>query len=175
MSIVEELDKYGKFTVQQARSNLSKLKKNDTSNLYKGISYKITKENKKTVLTFSFGAAEDYWQFVDKGVKGVKSSLKAPISPFKFGTGSGGSGGLTKGINGWVRRKRIQFTDRKTKRFLSYDSTAFLIMRSIWNTGLRTTNFFSRPFDLGFEKLPDDLLDSYLFDLDIQIKKKLKL
>ena len=27
---------------------------------------------------------QDHWEFVDKGVKGVKSSAKAPNSPFKF-------------------------------------------------------------------------------------------
>jgi len=126
MSVVDELNKFGAYVQQQAKSNLSKKKKKDTSKLYNGINYKVTPTRDGAVLVFDFKDANDYWEFVDKGVKGVSSSSKAPNSPFKFGTGTGKKGGLTSGINGWVSRKRIQFKDRRTGQFLSYKSTAFL-------------------------------------------------
>lgn len=175
MSVATELDKFGKYVKQQAKSNLSKRKKKDTSALYDGISYNVTSTDKETKITFSFGSAEDYWEFVDKGVKGVSSSLKAPTSPFKFGSGSGQSGGLTNGINGWVQRKRIQFKDRKTGKFLSYKSTAFLIVRSIWNKGLTTTNFFTKPFEDAFLRLPDEVYAAYALEVEQQIKVTLKI
>ena len=174
MSVVDELNKFGKYVVQQSKSNLSKKKKKDTSNLYNGVKFEVTKEKDSTTLTFDFGSANDYWQFVDKGVKGVSSSAKAPNSPFKFGTGSGKSGGLTKGINGWVARKRIQFQDRKTKQFLSYKATAFLIIRSIWNKGLETTNFFTKPFEQAFKRVPDDIYAAYALEVEEQLKVRLK-
>lgn len=174
MSVVNELEKFGKYVVQQSKSNLSKKKKKDTSNLYNGIKFEVTKEKDTTTLTFDFGTANDYWQFVDKGVKGVSSSAKAPNSPFKFGTGTGKSGGLTKGINGWVARKRIQFQDRKTKQFLSYKATAFLIIRSIWNKGLETTNFFTKPFEQAFKRVPDDIYAAYALEVEEQLKVRLK-
>jgi hypothetical protein len=170
MSVENELNKFGKFIVQQSRSNLSKAKKKDRSALYKSINYNLEVGKRSFALSFSM---EDYGKFVDKGVKGVSSSSKAPNSPYKFGTGSGRKGGLTDGINGWVKRKRFQFRDKKGK-FLSYESTAFIVRRSIWFTGLRTTNFFERPFELAFKKLPDELIKAYGLTVENLLKFSLK-
>lgn len=174
MSVADELNKFGKYVVQQSKSNLSKKKKKDTSTLYNSIKYDVSKTKDSTTLSFDFGSANDYWQFVDKGVKGVSSSVKAPTSPFKFGTGTGKSGGLTKGINGWVGRKRIQFKDRKTGKFLSYKATSFLIIRSIWNKGLETTNFFTKPFEQAFQRLPDEIYAAYALEVEEQLKIRFK-
>lgn len=170
MSVKSELDKFGKFVVQQSRSNLSKSKKKDRGALYKSIAYEVKVSKNSFELSFEM---EDYGKFVDKGVKGVKSSSKAPNSPFKFGTGTGRKNGLTEGIDGWIRRKRFQFKDKKGK-FLSYESTAFIVRRSIWFTGLKTTNFFERPFELAFKKLPDDLIKQYGLTIDNLLKTSLK-
>lgn len=175
MSVVDELNKFGKYVVQQSKSNLSKKKKKDTSKLYNGVKYEVEEGKRTTTLRFDFGSANDYWEFVDKGVKGISSSTKAPNSPFKFGTGTGKKGGLTNGINGWVSRKRIQFKDRRTGQFLSYKSTAFLIMRSIWHKGIETTNFFTKPFEAAFKRLPDDIYAAYGLEVEEQIKIALKL
>jgi len=80
---------------------------------------------------------------------------------------------LTKGIDAWVQRKRFQFKDKKGK-FLSYQSTAFIIRRSIWFTGIRTTNFFERPFELAFKRLPDELIKAYGLTVDKLLKTSLK-
>jgi hypothetical protein len=170
MSVKKELDKFGKFIVQQSRSNLTKSGKRDKGDLYNSIKYTAKESKNSFELTFFM---EDYGTFVDKGVKGVKSSAKAPNSPYKFGTGSGKKGGLTEGINGWVKRKRFQFKDKKGK-FLSYESTAFIVRRSIWFTGLKTTNFFQRPFELAFNKLPDELVKAYGLTIDNLLKTSLK-
>jgi len=91
------LDNFGKFIVQQSKSNLTKKRKKDRGDLYNSISYDLTVSKNSFQLSFLM---TDYGEFVDKGVKGVESSAKAPNSPFKFGTGTGKSGGLTKGIDG---------------------------------------------------------------------------
>jgi hypothetical protein len=174
MSVVDVLDKFGKYVKQQAKSNLSKKRHKDTSTLYNGIQYKIEEKKNSTSLTFSFGSAEDYWQFVDKGVKGKTSSAKAPNSPFKFGSGTGRSGGLTDGIKGWVKRKRFQFRNKKTGTFMSYESTSFLIIRSIWNKGLATTNFFTKPFEQAFKRVPEDVYAAYSLEVEQQLKVILK-
>jgi hypothetical protein len=167
----EYLDRFGKFIVQQSRTNLSKKKKKDTSALYNSISYELKVSKNSFQLSFKM---EDYGIFVDKGVKGVSSSSKAPNSPFKFGSGSGRAGGLTRGIDGWVKRKRIQFKERGTGRFMSYDQTSYLIQNSIWNKGLETTNFFERPFELAFQKLPDELIEQYGLEFEDLLKFTLK-
>jgi hypothetical protein len=157
------LNEFGKSVVKQSRTRLSKSKKNDSKKLYNSLSYDLNVSKNSFSLSFNM---EDYGTFIDKGVKGVSSSAKAPKSPYKFGTGTGKKGGLTNGIDKWVTRKRIQFKDRKTGRFMSYKSTAFLIRNSIWHKGLETTNFFSKPFENAFKKLPDDIIQAFSLDLD---------
>ena len=156
------LDKFGKYVVQQSRTNLTKKDKKDRGELYNSLGYDL--EVGKNSFSLSFKMT-DYGKFVDKGVKGKVSSTKAPSSPFRFGTGSGKKGGLTDGINGWVKRKRFQFKDKKGK-FMSYESTAYLIRNSIYNKGLKTTNFFTRPFELAFKKLPDELVEAFALDME---------
>lgn len=158
MSVKNTLELFGKRLQQQSKSNLSKKKKKDTGDLYDSIGYELKVSKNSFRLSFEM---TDYGIFVDKGVKGKTSSRKAPNSPFKFGSGSGKSGGLTGGINGWVKRKRIQFKQKGTGKFLSYKATAFLITRSIYNKGLETTNFFSKPFENEFKKLPDEIVSAY--------------
>jgi len=170
MSVKNALDDFGKYIVQQSRTNLTKKGKKDTSSLYKSIDYDLKVSKNSFELTFLM---EDYGKFVDKGVKGVSSSAKAPTSPFKFGSGTGRSGGLTNGIKGWTKRKRIQFKDRNSGKFLSYESTAFLIIRSIYQKGLETTNFFERPFELAFKRLPDNVVEAYGLEVDSLLKTSL--
>lgn len=163
MSVKESLELFGKRVQQQAKSNLSKLGKKDTNGLYNSIGYEVKVHKNSFSLSIKMA---DYGEYVDKGVRGKSSSRKAPTSPFKFGSGSGKKGGLTNSIDGWVQRKRIQFKDRKTGKFMSYKNTAFLITRSIYQTGLKTTNFITRPFQNEFKKLPDEIRIQYGLEIN---------
>lgn len=162
MSVKNEFDKFGKYLVRQSRSNLTRKGKRASGALYKSLDYEV-KESKNS-FEFSF-LMEDYGDFQDKGVKGTQSSAKAPTSKYSFKKGGIKNGGLTKGINKWIRLKRIQFR-KPNGQFMTYETTSFLIRRSIFRTGLKTTNFYSRPFELGFKKLPDDILKAYALEID---------
>jgi hypothetical protein len=171
MSVRAELDAFGKYVVKQSRANLTRKKKKDTGELYKSIDYDLFVS--KTEASFSLDIKwVDYAKFIDKGVKGVSSSAKAPNSPYKFGTGSGKKGGLTEGVDKWVTRKRIQFQDRKSGKFMSYKQTAFLIRRSIWFKGIETTNFFTKPLEDAFKRLPDALVEAFGLEVDNILSKK---
>ncbi len=163
----DSLNGFAKYVIQQSRSNLTKGKKNDSSSLYKSLGYVVEQTAKGFSLSFEM---EDYGTFQDLGVKGKAKSSKAPNSPYRFGTGSGKKGGLTKSINKWVRRKGIQFRDKKSGRFLSYDSTSYLISRSIYQTGIKASLFFTKPFRAAFKRLPDELLEAYSVGLEKQIQ-----
>lgn len=166
MYVEDELNKFGKYLRQQSRSNLSKAKKRHTGKLYDSMSY-YTKQSKNSFqFTFSM---EEYGDYVDKGVQGKNSSAKAPNSPYRFGTGTGKKGGLSSGIDGWVRSKRIQFR-QPNGRFMSYEQTRYIITRSIYLTGLKTTNFFTNAFNNGFKRLPDDIIKAYGLDVDTLLK-----
>lgn len=159
------LEKFAKGVVQQAKANLTRNKKNVTGNLYQSIDYDLEVGPNSFFLRWKMDDTAPYWKFQDYGVQGKSSSTKAPNSPFRFGTGSSGmKGGLTRAINEWVKTRRFQFRDEKG-RFMSYDNTAFLITRSVYNKGIRTTSFFTRPFQLKFEQLPQEIATAYALDL----------
>jgi len=165
------LNDFAKYVIQQSRSNLSKSNKSNTKALYNSLDKEIEVGANSFRLTFLM---TEYGEYVDKGVQGKKSSSKAPDSPFKFGSGTGRKGGLTDGISKWVQQKQIQFRDRKSGKFLSYQSTAFLITRSVYNKGIRPSLFFTRPFEKAFERLPDELVEAYGLDVEQFLKYTLK-
>ena len=164
--VQDELNKFAKYVIQQSRSNLTKGGKNVSKDLYNSLGYKLNETSKGATLGFEM---DGYGNFVDKGVRGKSSSAKAPNSPYRYGTGSGKKGGLTKGINEWVKRRGIQFRDRKSGRYLSYKSTSFLIARSIYQKGVKPSLFFTKPFVAAFKRLPDELLEAYSVGLEKQI------
>lgn len=157
----EELDKFKKYVIQQSKSNLSKQGRNVTSKLYNSIKGEAKVMPNSFSLEFTM---EEHGAYLDQGVKGKNSSSKAPNSPFKFGSGKGKKGGLTSGIEKWVKARRFQFRDKETGKFLSYKSTAFLITRSIYSKGTKPTLFFTKPFEKAFDKLPESLVVKYGLD-----------
>ena len=164
-NVKASLNKFAKGVVQQARSNLTRNNKNVTGKLYESLQYDLEVGPNSIFLRWKMDELAPYWKFQDYGVQGKTSNAKAPSSPFKFGSGeSGMRGGLTRAIDAWVRARRFQFRDKKG-RFMSYDSTAFLVTRSIYNKGIRTTSFFTRPFQLKFEQLPQEIAKAYALDL----------
>jgi hypothetical protein len=165
------LNTFAKYVIQQSRSRLTKGRKkygsyNDTKKLYNSLDSDVKVSKNSFQLEFLM---EDYGVFLDKGERGKTSSSKAPNSSFRFGSGTGKKGGLTNGINKWVRRKGFQFRDKKG-RFMSYDSTAFLISRSIYNKGTKPSLFFTKPFEKAFKNLPKELVESFALDVEQLIK-----
>jgi hypothetical protein len=161
------LNEFAKYVIQQSRSNLTWKNKNNQKKLYNSLDKQLHVYENSFRLTFSM---EDYGMFVDQGVKGKSSSLKAPNSEFRFGNSTGIVGGLTKGIDKWVRQKGIQFRQKEGKgvkgQFLSYSQTSFLIRRSIWHKGIKPSLFFTKPFKKAFERLPNELVQSYGLDVE---------
>lgn len=167
MSIDAELKRFGKVVVKESKTALTKQDRNVSKELYNSIRFdsKVSKNS----FELSFYMA-DHGKFLDKGVKGKNSGFKAPNSPYKFGSGTGKKGGLTEGINKWVRARRIQFRDRKTGKFMSFKNTAFLITRSVYLKGTKTTNFITKPFEAAFKRLPNDLVKAYGLQVDKLLK-----
>ena len=161
------IKRFRDYVVQQSKSNLSKGRKNVSKDLYNSIKGEIVQENNYAIVGFRMN---DYGQYQDQGVKGKFKSAKAPNSPFKFGSGTGKKGGLTNGIEKWVKARGIQFRDKKTGKFISYQSTAFLISRSIFMTGMKPSLFFTKPFEKAFERLPDELVEAYGLDVEQFLK-----
>jgi hypothetical protein len=170
-SVEQVLRRFRDYVIQQSRSNLSKSDKNVSKELYNSLKGEILTENNYSIVGFSMA---EYGQFQDQGVKGKSSSLKAPNSPFKFGTGSGKKGGLTKSIDKWVRARGFQFRDKKSGKFLSYEQTGYLISRSIFQKGIKPSLFFTKPFEAGYKKYIDtDLMKAFGQDIDTMVDSNL--
>ena len=155
------LEELRKYVIQQSKSNLSRMNKNTSKTLYNSIDGDVEVYPNSLALYFTM---EEYGWYQDQGVKGKTSGSRAPKSEFKFGTGTGKKGGLTKGIQKWVRRRGIQFRDKKSGKFISYQSTAFLITRSIWHKGLKSSLFFTKPFEKAIQRMPQDIAQAYGLD-----------
>ena len=169
-NVEKELKNFAKYVVTKSRMNLRSSDKNSSGSLSKSLDSDVKISKNSFQLAFMM---EEYGVYQDKGVRGKSSSSKAPNSPFKFGTGTGRKGGLTEGINKWVKRKRFQFRDKKSGKFLSYDSTAFLISRSIYHKGIAPSLFFTKPFEKAFKGLNKDLVEAYKLDVEALMKNSI--
>jgi hypothetical protein len=164
------------YVIKEAKDNLKRTGHNNTSSLSNSLKGEVVTENNFTIVGFKMN---DYGTFVDLGVKGKTSSNRAPNSPYKFGSGKGkGNGGLTKGIQKWVRQKGFQFRSKQEGskgRFLSYESTAYLITRAIFNKGIKPSLFFTKPFEAGYKKYIDvDLVKAFGQDIETMVDYNLK-
>ena len=127
-----------------------------------------TEDNIKGVI--SFGSAEDYWIFVDQGVKGAggfkgSGRMRGQGSDFRFGTGKGPKGGLRKAIPKWIKTKGIRGRDKKG-RFITDKSLSFLIARSIYQRGLKRTRFITKPYEEMQRDFKEDLQNALVQDIN---------
>ena len=156
--VQKALDRFKDHIIAQAKRNLTNKDKNVSKKLYNSIEGEVKVFPNSIGMYFSM---EDYWAYQNLGVKGKKSASKAPQSPYRFGSGTGKKGGLTAAMEKWVVQRRIQFKDRKSGKFMSYKSTAWLITRSIYSKGIKPSLFFTKPFEAAYKNLPNELIDKY--------------
>ena len=126
-NVDEVLNAYAEYVVDSAKKNLVDERKS-LGDLYKSVSYKYEKSQDLFLLDFLM---EDYGTFVDKGVRGKTSTYpetSAALSQFQYGSGNFPKGGLTEGINEWMKKKRFQWRDERG-RFMSYESMSYIIAR----------------------------------------------
>ena len=153
------LNSFGKYVVKQSRANLTRKKKNVSKELYNSLEFKVVKTTEGFSVQFLMA---DYGTFIDKGVSGTKKINEYTTydgrkveSPYKFGTGSSrvskAKGGMSGIMAKWVQKRGFQWKDKKTGRFMSYKSMGYLIARSIYSRGLKSTSFFQRPLQLGLK------------------------
>ena len=155
MSVEKALDTFGKRVQQQSRSNLTRLKKNVSGDLYKGSKYDLTVSANSLSLSFPM---TPYWNFQDAGVSGTERKFNTPFS-YK-----------TKKppahiFESWAKRKGIK-PRGANGQFTTYKSFGFAVANSVFKKGLKPTKFFTTPFENEFNKLPDEIVKAYSLELD---------
>ena len=151
------LESFGKYIVKQARTKLTKGKKNVSKELYNSIKFEVeTTANGDFTVQFMM---DYYGQFVDKGVSGNKKKRtykdwkgKTVSTPYKYTTKQPPSSVLTK----WIKMRGIKGRDSKTGRFITNKTLAFLIGRKIKRDGIKGISFFQRPLQLAMKSFPKE-------------------
>ena len=169
------ITRFGSNVIKDGRKILHNKKKTTQGNtLYSDYHYTM-KSTKSTIeLGLEFGDAADYWQYVDQGVKGTGSKggrskttgqfTRGAGSPFKFKYDNPG-GALVNAIRGWIKNKPISLMDGNEI------GTAFAIGYSIKRRGLERTMFVSRPVEVHSKKIPDEVTEAFLLDVESLIGK----
>lgn len=154
-TLEEALDKFKKYVIQQSRSNLSKLRKNSSKNLYNSLKGEVINKEELHQVVFNMNY---YGEFQDQGVSGKKKKYNTPYSykskmppPSK--------------LDKWIVRKGIAPRDKKGK-FISRKSLQFLIARGIFKNGIKPSLFFTKPYNDGLKRLPAEVQNAYGTDVE---------
>ena len=172
---IQALQKLGGNVIKEGRGILKQKKKTTSQNtLYNQFDYLVTSSKDNVTLEFEFGRAEDYWQFVDEGVRGAggykgSGKMRGQGSPFKFGSKMPPRQPLIQ----WIKNKPLKGRNKKG-RFITNESFGFLLQRAIYQRGLERTQFFTRPFTTQLKKQEKKIVESFANDLETELKKTFK-
>ena len=160
-----ELQSFGKYVVQQSRSNLTKQKHNVSKELYNSIHYKLEEKNGNFDLAFIM---DEYGTFLDKGVKGANPSLvkggkqKGGNSPYSFRN----KRPPMQPIADWAKKRNIRLRDKEGKfKKGNYRTIGFILQRSIFAQGIKPSMFFTKPFLAAFDRYPELLSKAFAQDI----------
>ena len=169
---IQSLQKLGSNVVSEGKSILKRKKKTTSGNtLYNEFDYMVTASDSSVTLEFEFGNADDYWMFVDEGVRGAggykgSGKMRGQGSPFKYTTKMP----PRRFIDKWIVRKPLRAARDKQGRFIPRKSLAFLIQRAIYQRGLERTQFFSKPFTEQLNKQTENITKAFADDLELLLK-----
>jgi hypothetical protein len=148
------------------------------------INPQIDNEGKRLTITML-----DYYDFVNEGVKGVKSSKNASTSPYKFknygmnaegrasiknyilsGKAKVSATGGDKARGYGLERKGVQFAKKKSL----IDRQVDTLIYNIKKYGIKKTDYFTDAFEKVFANWEQDMAEAFGEDvaLSLQLKKK---
>ena len=157
----KSLDTFRKYVIQQAKSNLSKSKKNSSKKLYNSING-VSKVNPNSISLYF--EMLDYGVYQDKGVKGLKSNyVENKNTPYSYKKGVP-SRQMLKNLDKWIVKKGIA-PRNKDGKFINRQGLKFAIAKSIFNKGIKASFFFTKPFEKAYKNLPNELISAYGLDI----------
>jgi hypothetical protein len=161
------LDSFGKQVVKDANGILSSQK--GSTALSKSIRFEVEKDSQGFTTKFYM---LDYGTFVDKGVSGnkikrgyINTEGFAASTPYSYKSKQPPANILAK----WVAKKGLKGRDKKTGRFISNMSLAFLIARKIKRDGIQGISFFQKPLGIRYGELKTKLLNALKLDIEMYL------
>ena len=146
IEIKKVLTVLGKDIVAQAKKNIKTSKISHSGHLYNGMKSKSKVNENSVSLAITIA---DYWEYMDYGVEGV--------------------GGQKADGSNWVKRRvtnnKFKYREKMPppsafSRYTSERSGQFAIANSVFHRGLKTTSFFTDPFDAEVEELEEKVLQA---------------
>jgi hypothetical protein len=162
-NVEDELNAFRKHVITEARKNLTRNKKNASKTLYNEMSSFLKVSKNSFELAFLMPI---YGEFQDKGVSGKKKKYNTPFS-YKSKMPP------SDVFEAWIKRKGIKGRDKRG-RFITNKSLSYLIARSVFNNGIKPSLFFTRPFELAYKRLGDDVIQAFGLDIDKFLEYTLK-
>lgn len=162
-NVEDELNAFRKHVITEARKNLTRNKKNASKTLYNDMNSFLKISKNSFELGFEMPI---YGQFQDQGVSGIKKKYNTPFSYKKKMP-------PLDVFEAWIKRKGIKGRDKRG-RFITHKSLSYLIARSVFNNGIKPSLFFTRPFELAYKRLADDVINAFGLDIDEFLKYTLK-
>jgi hypothetical protein len=153
----EALEAFKSFVIQQARTRLTKGRKNVSKGLYDSLKGYVKEMPNSILVEFEM---DEYGVYQDKGVSGTQKKYNTPFS-YKSKMPP------IKPLADWAKARNIRLRDEQGKyKKGNYNTIGYLIARSIYRKGIKPSLFFTKPFEQAFEKLPNELVDKFGLDVE---------
>jgi len=153
----EALEAFKSFVIQQARTRLTKGRKNVSKGLYNSLKGYVKEMPNSILVEFKMN---EYGVYQDKGVSGTEKRYNTPFS-YKSKMPP------IKPLADWAKSRNIRLRDEQGKFTKgNYNTIGYLIARSIYRKGIKPSLFFTKPFEQGFKKLPDELVEKFGLDVE---------
>ena len=148
----DTLNRFGSEVVSQSRANF--LRKNVTGKGSRSIDYDLQAFPNSFQLEFEM---EDYMEYQDKGVSGVKKSYN---TPYRYTNKMPPPSAFDQ----WSIRRGLAGTRDKQGRFIARKAINYALARHIYQQGIKPSKFFTKAFESAFRDLPDELVEAYGLD-----------
>jgi len=153
----EALEAFKSFVIQQARTRLTKGRKNVSKGLYNSLKGYVKEMPNSILVEFEM---DEYGMYQDKGVSGTEKKYNTPFS-YKSKMPP------VKPLADWAKSRNIRLRDEQGKFTKgNYNTIGYLIARSIYRKGIKPSLFFTKPFEQAFKKLPNELVEKFGLDVE---------
>ena len=153
----EALEAFKSFVIQQARTRLTKGRKNVSKGLYNSLKGYVKEMPNSISVEFEM---DEYGMYQDKGVSGVEKKYNTPFS-YKSKMPP------IKPLADWAKARNIRLRDEQGKFTKgNYNTIGYLIARSIYRKGIKPSLFFTKPFEQAFKNLPNQVIEAFALDIE---------
>lgn len=153
--------KYAEAFVRELENNIKKYRVTASGELINSIKYEVSADGKVMKVWMN-----DYYDYPNKGVKGVTSSRNAPASPYQYknyGMSAAGRKSIRDYIASGRAKIRTVLKDKalgiggESKGVSLIDTQTESLIYLIKKYGIKTTNYFDEAVNTVFKNFADDM------------------